>query len=395
MNGSGVYGEPGTWRGFWIEFMGREADRLVTLPENAARWVDNIHDVWAILADEITLPGLLISLIGLIVAVTVSPYRRAAMVVTLSAAGPFLFAIAYHTAVLPQAILMPVVLALIFDLALLIDWLARVWRPVMAFAAIGLVGWCGALILINHGWIHGLVTEPTGLETIERVTRIPRNDKPAFTMPWGPRYSAAAYSRLVTGENDDVLMVDHKGDYHRLLEDGYQLYTEPETFYTFPPDWWRERLGQLYLSSAAPEIVQMSITPGLADPDSTPIIYGIAQRRAVLSCDDTTIYLSIVWQADSRPTADPSIFVHLTGDDPAPVLATADSRYPVYGFYPFSQWSPGEVVRDDFKLPRLPGGTQVRFGLYEQNQDGDFVNYGEMALPVAGCQPYSAIMVAK
>ena len=48
--------------------------------------------------------------------------------------------------------------------------------------------------------------------------------------------------------------------------------------------------------------------------------------------------------------------------------------------------SPGQLVRDDFTLPRLPDMTQVRFGLYEQTGAG-FVNYGETALPVAECQP--------
>jgi hypothetical protein len=33
----------------------------------------------------------------------------------------------------------------------------------------------------------------------------------------------------------------------------------------------------------------------------------------------------------------------------------------------------------------------VRFGLYEQNEREEFVNYGERILPVTGCQPYSAI----
>ena len=49
---------------------------------------------------------------------------------------------------------------------------------------------------------------------------------------------------------------------------------------------------------------------------------------------------------------------------------------------------PGEIVRDDFTLPRLPDKTQVRFGLYEQDTSGQFVNYGETVLPVAACGPH-------
>jgi hypothetical protein len=399
--GSWVYGEPGNWRGFWIEFMGKEAEanRLVKLPANASGWLKNVQDVGSILVHEVTLPGLVIGLLALVLALVVSPHRRAAWTVTLCAVGPTVFTIAYHTAVLPQAILMPTLLALVFGLALLADWLAQLGRLVSAATGIGLLVWSGALIGLHYEEIHRLVTDPTGLETIERIHHIPHGGKPAFMMPWGPRYEAAAYSHLVTGENDDVLIVDHKGNYVQLLAEGYQLYTEPETFYTFAlpwptalpstSNWWRDHLGTLYLTSAAPGLVQLQVSPQLAapgDPPGVPIVYGITRRDAWLTCDARSINLHVIWQADSRPTADPSIFVHLTGDNAAPVFAQDDKRYPVYGFYPFTQWSPGEIVRDDFTLPRLPGGTQVRLGLYDQNGQGQFTNYGELALPVAGCQ---------
>jgi hypothetical protein len=219
-------------------------------------------------------------------------------------------------------------------------------------------------------------------------------------LPWGPRYAAASYSRLVSGENADVMMVDHKADYRRLLIEGYRLYTEPETFYTYPlpwptnygapSDWWTEHLGYVYLSSAAPGFVEMQNTPALASPNDslgTPVVYGITRRAAWLTCDENSIYLHVIWSADNRPSGDPSIFVHLTADLPAPDPPNADSRHPVYGLYPFAQWSPGEIVRDDFTLPRLPGMTQVRFGLYDQDAAGQFVNYGEAILLVAECQP--------
>ncbi|MBN1681353.1 MAG: DUF2723 domain-containing protein [Anaerolineae bacterium] len=385
-----VYGEPGTWRGFWIEFSGKEADRLVKLPANAAGWWDNIQDVWDILAHELTLPGLLVGLACLALAVIVSPHRRAAWVVGLCAAGPTVFSLAYHTAVLPGAILMITVLALVFGVALVVDWLALHRSRAAAATMLGIVVWAAVLAGFNYDWIHQQVTDPTGLETIARVDRVPRDGRAAFTLPWGPRYSAASYSRLVTKTNADLLMVDHKGDHKGLLADGYRLYTESDTFYYITTDTWRKRLGQLYLTSAAPQIVELRTIPWLADPadpPARPLVYGIARRNAWLTCDDDHVYLHVIWQADQRPAGDPSIFVHLTGDNPAPVLADDDKRHPVYGFYPFTQWSPGELVHDDFTLPRLPGAATVRTGLYEQDTNGQFVNYGELALPIADCLP--------
>jgi hypothetical protein len=419
--GDWVYGEPGTLRGFWIEFSGKEANRLVQPPADAAALWHNLTDTWTILARELTLPGLLLSLIALGTALTVSPHCRAARIVSLCAAGPLIFTLYYHTAVLPQAILLPVLLALVFGVALAADWLIAYFTPpppkksprrkpagpppqparrLPAALMAGLLLWAGGLIGWNYGYIHALVTEPTGQQTIERLKTLPRDQKIAVMLPWGPRYAAASYSRLVTGENDDLLTVDHKANYPQLIADGYQIWTEPDTFYTYPPpwpsaygapsNWWIDHLGTISLTSAAPGFVRLLNTPWLADPDSPPgmpVIYGIERRAAWLSCDARQIYLHVVWSADSVPTVDPSIFVHLTGDDPGPNPINADSRYPVYGLYPFTRWSPGELVRDDFTLPRLPDKTVVRFGLYEQDASGQFVNYGEKVLPVAGCEP--------
>lgn len=397
--GAWVYGDPGNLRGLWIEFSGREADRLVTLPDGLAGLAANVESVGRILAAELTLPGLLIGAAGLSAAMIGAPQRRAARAIGLSAAGPLLFAVLYHTAVLPEAILMPVVAALVLGVALAADWLLAL-RPALAPAlAAGLLAWAVALSATHAAYIDELVDEPTGLHTIERLRFVPRDGKPALMLPWGPRYAAASYARLATGEYADILMVDHKGNYPALFDQGYELYTLPETFYTYrppwptpygpPSDWWSDHLGPLYLISAAPGIVQIRNTPWLAeatDSPGAPLVYGIIQRAAWLTCDADSIYLHVIWQADRRPDGDPSIFVHLTGDMPAPDPPNADSRHPVYGLAPFTRLSPGEEVRDDFTLPRLPGKTQVRFGLYEQTADGSFVNYGETVLPVRECE---------
>lgn len=401
-HGSWVYGEPGTLHGFWTEFTGKEAtvNHLMNAPSSTADLWNNITGVWGILVHEITLPGLLIGLVALGMAMIFSPQRRAARVVALCAAGPTLFATVYHTAVMPQAVLMPTVLALVFGVALMADWLSRLDRRLAAAVLAGIVGWSAVLVGWNYSYVRSLVTEPTGLQTIERLKLLPRQGKPALMLPWGPRYSAASYVRLVKGQYRDVIIVNHKGNYRRLLSEGYQLYTEPETFYTYTPpwpttygapsDWWTVHLGQLYLTSAAPGFVQLQNSPWLADPSSTPgtpVVYDIERRSAWLTCDAQHIYLHVIWSANNIPSGDPSIFVHLTGDEPAPNPVNADTRHPVYGLYPFARWLPGEIARDDFTLPRLPDKTQVRFGLYDQAASGQFTNYGEMVLPVAGCQP--------
>lgn len=395
-----VYGEPGTLRGLWIEFSGREAARLVTLPASWAALQDNVVSVGEILVHELTLPGLLVGALGVLLALIAAPQRRAARILALSAAGPLLFAIVYHTAVLPQAILMPVVLAIVACSALALEGLLRRVPRAALPAAILLAAWGGALAVWGYPYVRELVREPSGVQMIARLARMPQDGRSALMLPWGPRYAAASYARLVLGDYPGLRVIDHKADYAALRSQGYRLYTEPETFYTYPPPWptaftdpspwWPEHFGPLYLTSAQPGLIELLSAPQIATPGETPgtpILAGIGRRAAWLSCDAEHLYVHVIWDADTRPARDPSIFVHLTGDEPAPNPPNADQRHPVYGFYPFAQWSPGEIVRDDFTLPRLPDKSQVRLGLYEPAADGQFVNYGELILPVAECQP--------
>lgn len=399
-HGSWVYGEPGTLRGLWIEFSGREAAHLVKAASSPAQLWDNLAGTWDALVHEMTLPGLIIALVGLVVALTRSPHRRAARAAALCGLGPLLFTLVFHTAVLPQAILIPVLWALVLEMALATDAIARRIPRSLPALLVGAAAWSLVLAAWHYSYIHEVTSEPTGQHMIERLARVPREGKPALMLPWGPRYAAASYARLVTGEYRDLLIVDHKADYRHLLAEGYWLYTEPDTFYTFPPPWpsaygapsawWSEHLGPLYLTSAAPGFVRIMNAPWLTDATDAPgvpLVGGIERRAAWLTCDPGAIYLHVLWGTNTIPTNDPSIFVHLTGDTPAPNPPNADLRHPVYGAYPFSRWSPGEIVRDDFTLPRLPDKTQVRFGLYERDAAGQFVNYGETSLAVAGCQP--------
>ncbi len=395
-----VYGEPGTLKGLWIEFTGQEADRLVKLPASFAGLIDNVLSVWRILVHELTLPGLLIGIAGLGLAITVSNHRRAARIVALSAAGPTLFAVLYHTAVLPEAILMPTVFALVFGVILAVEWLKQ-FKPSVPLAALaGLGGWIIVLVGWHYPYIDQLVTEPSGVETIDHMRLLPDEGPAVLMFPWGPRYAAASYAQLVTRGYPDLVVVDHKADYQQLLNDGYHFYTEPDTFYTYAPpwpttasaagDWWTEHIGPITLTSAAPGYVEILNTPWLAiaaDESGVPVHNGIVRRDAWLSCDADHIYLTVIWGADSRPASDPSIFVHLTPDEPIPNPPNADSRHPVAGWYPFMEWSPGQIVRDDFTLPRQSDKTLVRFGLYEQTADGQTARYGETHLRVADCRP--------
>lgn len=76
--------------------------------------------------------------------------------------------------------------------------------------------------------------------------------------------------------------------------------------------------------------------------------------------------LTLHWQAQARPAADRTVFVHVFDPATEHIVAQSDSP-PRGGVYPTSQWAPGEVVSDEviLNLKDVAGGTyRMAVGLY-------------------------------
>jgi hypothetical protein len=76
--------------------------------------------------------------------------------------------------------------------------------------------------------------------------------------------------------------------------------------------------------------------------------------------------LILFWRADSSPTADYTVFVHLL-DHAGNLVAQFDSP-PASGAYPTSLWDPGEIIADERSLTDLPPGHYtLQVGLYRSD----------------------------
>jgi hypothetical protein len=88
------------------------------------------------------------------------------------------------------------------------------------------------------------------------------------------------------------------------------------------------------------------------------------------------------WVAERVPERDYSTAVHLVSRVPAEaaddVLAQADARHPVEGWYPTTQWTVGQVVGEVYRLNPRSGSGQaplaVRVTAYFVDEGGGFVN---------------------
>lgn len=382
-----VYGEPGTLAGLWDQFVGAEASRYIGLPASLA---DNFALVNNVLLVEITLPGLLVGVAGLLLALTTCHQRTAALLL-LNGLAAYLFHVFFYSDVL-VALILPISLSLAFGWLLLGDWLLHRAREqhhiVLAVGVlVAAVGWLAlTLLTANLPFIRQLTENRTGLETIALLESVPPDS--TLMIAWGMRHFAAGFAHDVLGQRPDVTLVDHKADFAELAQSGY-LVTPAYTFYDRPLDWWATQVGQPpHLYAAAPLLVGITTAPPTvtaSDVCDNALYCDVDTNVAVLgeaiTCRSDAIILAVSWAASAQPAQDLSVFVHLL-DAGGAVIAQADQAAPVYGWYPLTRWQPGEIVRDLYPLPYMANATAIRYGLYHQLTDGTFANTLQALAPL-------------
>jgi hypothetical protein len=188
-------------------------------------------------------------------------------------------------------------------------------------------------------------------------------------------------------------VVDHRADFEQIVDGGSRLITLPSTFVERPKSWWRQQIGGAYLSSAGLGLVEIGATPPLTltdVPPDTPVELGDGIRLVAhpIKLTNGALRVTLYWQASRTPSQNYSVFLHLSDKDrilaAGDIIAQADSQNPVFGWYPTTKWSMGEIVREDYKLvvpsdktPRL-----LTIGLYTRDTAGAFHNLGVVNLPL-------------
>jgi hypothetical protein len=367
-----VYGDPSTWHGFWHEFTGAEAAFLFQLPANLSGALENVGNTLNILWLELSPIGLVLCVAALIALPCFKRGRRVGIVLWLVFGMHLLWLSALHRVVMPEAVAMGMVIALMLALGVAWSWLEIGVRYIggLQLTALNAI----VLIAISAEFVTALTRDPIGVEAIAAARRIPRAEGQAILMlPWGPRHAAVAFSIYVTGENADLRLVKHTADLAALSREG-ALYTLRDTFYRFPLDWWRAQLGAVHLSAPALGVVQISTAPQRAD-DVREVTDGVGLVSLSVCRAEGGYLLDAAWAAVRKPERDLSVFVHLLSAERDVPLTQADSSAPVYGWYPTTLWQAGERVRDHYWLPMAADGTRIALGLYWQREDGAFESF--------------------
>ena len=100
-----MYGEPGTLSGLWDQFIGKEANRFIGLADSWDALHSNFNLVNQVLITDLTIPGLLLGIIGLLLALRINQHRRAALAIILLGLASYLFHVLFYSDVLSALIL--------------------------------------------------------------------------------------------------------------------------------------------------------------------------------------------------------------------------------------------------------------------------------------------------
>ena len=447
MGADWVFGAPGTWDGFWTLFFDNRADRVFDLSTD---WAARVRTTLAILHDDLWLPLLAVGLAGLWLADPGRISRKDAKnakqesflawrSLRLCVRSPLLVGLALTLAWVPNFLVtvliwrnrvtdgqlaakLPVVLLAGVGIALVLDWLwgglvtrrsageqgsrgagenGRIWRRVAVVAALALVVALGYRVWATRPFILSVTRDDSSQAIIDSVDRVAADPaRPATVLvPWGTDYWTLTYEQRFGGRVQGLNLVDHNARPQAIIDRGERLLLPDQTLRIFPLSTFEERLGPLYLASAAPGVIEVSPSPIVDEPallTSSSIIpadFDLANGARIRGyrlewASESELLLTVYWGADRPLAFDYSTAVHLVAADPptgpADILAQADKAHPVDGWYPTTRWRAGEIVRDAYLLP-VPADSApaaVRVAMYRSDPAAGFVNTPWLSVPI-------------
>jgi hypothetical protein len=401
-----IWGDPSTPEGFWRLMFGSAYTALISWPTTPEGWRDLFAWVGKVLLDLLAWPIGLLGAAGVIGMFARRQFRYG-LAFSIGILIPFIMDVSLQAS-FPRRVmddtpmmLLPAVICLLCGFVFLIVVLAQRWPLVERIALAGSALACGFLIINNQPVVYSFTHDTTGRQIINEAQQFLSDNQfaapPAFFSPWGGEFWALSYGRDVTHEIRQFDLLPNRADIRQALERYGAIHAFSDAFYNFGLDWWRKRLGSIRLSSSGAKTIAISTQPYLTEQNLPhPERSAVAMSGAPVVLRDWQVkplsanrwLITLYWQATARPDRDYSVSVKTTDreviDSPDDIIAQADLRAPVHGWYPTTLWSPGEIVRDDYviAIPDTQRARAVEVSLYTQDATGRFQNFGPHSIPL-------------
>ena len=393
-----TFGQPGTWHGFWTMIIDTKSGRIISAPTTLGEWWFRSKTLAELLNDDLPLLLIAIGLAGLLAPAARGRWRESLGLV-LAALLYLILCLVIWEGRVSDALLaakLPIICLAGLGLALLANATFVRWSGARYAVPIALVAIIIALFIGHRPTVLAITRDPSSEEVVNTVEQLTSagNRPITFMALWGHDYWALTYAQAYRGQLAGLHLTDHNADFATILGQGDQLLTLSKTFYERPLTWWDEILGPVHLASAAPGIIEIAQVSPLNQGDvpegsQLDLDNGIHILSAQMNRrSDSTLTITLYWQAQIGIDTDYSVAVHLLANNPPQgpqgILAQADRHHPVEGWYPTSRWQAGEIIRDDYVIS-IPANTRpvgVRVGMYRVDAQGRFLNTEWLFLPM-------------
>ena len=381
-----VYGKTNSWQGLWNLFTASEVSDWQKPIIDLATITQNLLDIVQVLGNELTWAGFAAAALGTGIAIIAPRTRKYGLLLLGVAISYIAFTALVRKAVMIEANLMFVSLSLLLGLALGIQAISHRLSARSKF-----VVHCSLFILslslfFNHqSSILALTRNQQSIDYVSQIEKIEAPPNSYIMAPWGWRYFGLSYANRIEGRLKGFTIIDHNADYGELAKTTDTVYTHYDTFFIFTEnDFWRSRWGQVYLSSAGPNIVRIARAPILRDASTSFITFG--DGIGLINVDvrpadkDGVTDVVLMWTATAKPSRDYSTFVHFSDAEQISsdedIILKHDQAAPVYAWRATTTWTPNEVIREDHpaKLPNDRQAKLIVVGMYYRNDKGEFVD---------------------
>jgi len=396
MGSDWTFGNTSTWDGFWRMFLNIKAGRFASVPTESASFQERVQVTLAIFNDDMPLAIIITGLLGLFLlkqkkwtywryAVGLSfvwiPYAIVPLIIYAGFVGDALLAVK-----------LPVLMLAGVGIAFLLTRLYA-WKRVIGNVAIVI-----SLMAIGYTAVRNYpsviaITKDRSVEPVITIADQASNPVEPMVMmvQWGHSFWGVAYAQTYRDQLQGVKLVDHNANFQDLvLTQGNRLLTLSETFYLLSQDFWQGKLGNIYLDSYAPGLVEIRTSPRADVVQGEPFVVNddLLIQSVTVEEDTDSMLLKLIWQTTGVPIRDYRIAVHLVAQDPPTgphdILAQADAAHPVDGWYPTSQWFAGQMVQDTYRLQFTNDDVPVavRITAYYLDETNQFVNGNWLTIPL-------------
>ncbi len=381
-----IYGDPGSWDGFWSIFFATEYSGLQGLPTDINEFIAGAYEFFIVIYDEFLLLGIILTIAGICFACSGNQDTRVTLFISVGIAYLIFMLLLPRTKLFEMCAMACVSSFLVVAAVGMNRLCMRIGFFHVLLPTILLV-YIVNLFTNNRAFVLDITRDMSGVQVVSELSDLQAPSEAIVMSPWGRRNFALSYATKVINLYPTWDILDHSENWADILVDYPTVFTNVDSIYGFGPVWWKSVLGyQPYINSAGYGWVSISrnpITIEVKHNENLALGKGIYLKGWTILEDSDQLDITLCWQVYDSIDEDYSTFVHIAAVEdiilPEQLLASSDYYGPIHNWHPTSNWTSQEVVCDVHRIVGFSDKeyTHLFAGMYKNLVDGGFNQVGK------------------